>query len=407
MGGRGVRWRGGILQRRRASLTTTQHLPANTMASRTARSSSHSSRSSDTTMLDAPRNPPTAAQPAALDPAFSLLLALPRELRERIYAFALTSPYPFWWPSQAPLKHSVGASLLRTCRQVHGESASILYTANKFLFTHPSDCNIFRVVASPASRNIACVYLRIREKDLRLWTAYLGSKTAERSLKSDLPKLKHLWIFMRCGSMGTPATLGQLAHGGMGLQAAPLAGLPPAVAVQVQAVQAALGQQVAALQQQLHNPPANPGHVQANLIPLHPAMPFAQFQQGPLPPPPPPPPPHHPAAPPANTPALFAHQQHGHAQPHSLYTSFLLFEREMGIESLCLSLQETRREETQVKIVCIMRIPRREVDRLCTMYPEELERDRHGDARTRFRTLHGTEVSLEISGYDLPGLEYR
>jgi hypothetical protein len=75
----------------------------------------------------------------------------------------------------------------------------------------------------------------------------------------------------------------------------------------------------------------------------------------------------------------------------------------MGIESLCLSLQETRRKDTEVKIVCIMRIPRREVERLCRLYPEELERDRHGDARTKFRKLHGAEVSLEISGYEVPG----
>jgi hypothetical protein len=43
------------------------------------------------------------------------------------------------------------------------------------------------------------------------------------------------------------------------------------------------------------------------------------------------------------------------------------------------------------------------VERLCRLYPEELERDRHGDARTKFRKLHGAEVSLEISGYEVPG----
>lgn len=373
-------------------------------------------------------NPSAPSQAASYDPSFSLLLSLPRELRERIYHFALTSPYPFWWPNQAPLKHLVGVNLLRTCKQVYAESVSILYSANKFLFTHPSDCNIFRVVASPASQDITCVYFRIREKDLRLWTSYLGSKTTERSLKYDLPKLKHLWIFMRCGSMGTPTMLGQLAHGGMalqGLHGGGMAGLPPAVVVQVQAVQNALGQQVAALQQQvqaLHAaqdgdntdsedprddlvPPPPPVH--------HPAMPFAQFQQGMglphfanPPPPPPPPPPHQHGGPVGNVPTVFHYGHghgHGHNQPHTLYNSFLRFEREMGVESLCLSLQETRRKETEVKIVCIMRIPKREVDRLYRIYPEELERDRHGDARTRFRKLHGVEVSLEISGYDVPG----
>jgi hypothetical protein len=397
-----------------------------TPQSRSRSQSTSSSGSSDTAMLDAPprspsrpvrlrnpsmSNPSAASQTPSLDPSFSLLLSLPRELRERIYAFTLTTPYPFWWPNQAPLKHTVGVSLLRTNKQVYEESVSILYSANKFLFTHPSDCNIFRVVASPASHHITCVYFRIREKDLRLWTSYLGSKTSERSLKFDLPNLKQLWVFMRCGNMGTPAMLGQLVANG---QLGALAGLPPAVALNVQAVQNALVQQIAALQQQVQNmtptdaseageaQQENAGRPQPSTIP-HPAMPFAQFQQhgallpqhqyllGQHPhPPPPPPPPHHHGAPPAN------------AQPHILSASFLRFDRELGVESLCLSLQETRRKDTEVKIVCIMRIPKREVDRFCRMYPEELERDRHGDARTRFRKLYGAEVSLEISGYEIP-----
>tara|TARA_R110002003_G_scaffold2062_10_gene23985 strand:- start:6358 stop:7596 length:1239 start_codon:yes stop_codon:yes gene_type:complete len=403
-------------------------------------------------MLDAPphpvrlrhlsaSNPTTATQAASSDPSFSLLLSLPRELRERVYTFTLTSPYPFWWPNPAPVKHDVGINLLRVNKQVYQESVQTLYGANKFLFTHPSDCNIFRVVASPASYNITCVYFRIREKDLRLWTSYLGSKTTERSLKFDLPKLKSLWIFMRCGSMGTPAMLGQLGQGGMGMQGGGgLAGLPPAIAVQVQVVQTALGQQLHALQQQVQNlssavaaraDTASDG--QDNLVPPPPpppAMPFVQFQQGGLPhhlghahghahnhpltappanananaiPIPPPPPTHHPAAPAALVPGTNLPTHH-HAQPHTLYTSFLRFEREMGVESLCLSLQETRRKDTEVKIVCIMRIPQREVERLYQLYPNELERDRHGDARTRFRKLHGAEVSLEINGYEIPGM---
>jgi hypothetical protein len=168
-------------------------------------------------MLDAPPQTPsrpvrlrhlstsnlsTASQTVSSDPSFSLILSLPRELRERIYNFALVSPYPFWWPGQAPpTRHVIGVNLLRANKQIYQESVPILYSANKFLFTHPSDCNIFRVVASPASYNITCVYFRIREKDLRLWTSYLGSKAAERSLKFDLPKLKSLWIFMRCGAI--------------------------------------------------------------------------------------------------------------------------------------------------------------------------------------------------------------
>lgn len=248
---------------------------------------------------------------------------------------------------------------------------------------------------------------------------------------------------MRCGAMGTPAMLGQLGQGGMGMQGnGALAGLPPAVAVQVQAVQNALGQQVHALQQQVQNLTnaivntagglAGAADGQDNQVPPPPppppAMPFIQFQQGGLPHHhahaqaqghahhhpqphqhpvqnpniPPPPPTAHPAAPTSLVPGANLPPP-AHAHPHTLYTSFLRFEREMGIESLCLSLQETRRKDTEVKIVCIMRIPKREVERLCRQYPDELERDRYGDARTRFRRLHGAEVSLEVSGYEVQG----
>ena len=58
--------------------------------------------------------------------------------------------------------------------------------------------------------------------------------------------------------------------------------------------------------------------------------------------------------------------------------------------------------DAEVKIICIMRLPKPEVIRLVRLYPEELAVDRGGDARTRFRRLHGVEVSLEISGYDVP-----
>ncbi|KAJ4410037.1 hypothetical protein N0V91_002046, partial [Didymella pomorum] len=241
------------------------------MASRTStprtRSPSTSSDSSDTTMLDAPTHVPLtptrlrqpsltmsapSTQAPTSDPSFSLLLSLPRELRDRVYTFALTSPYPFWWPGQAPMKHNVGVGLLQTNKQVYDEAAPVLYTGNKFLFTHPSDCTVFRVVASRHAEGIHSVYFRIREKDLPLWTKYLGSKREDRCLKHDLPNLKSLWIFLRCGSAGSPRFFGQL--GGPGL-AAPqaLGALPPAMAVHVQAVQNALGQQVAALQQQVQH----------------------------------------------------------------------------------------------------------------------------------------------------------
>ena len=105
-------------------------------------------------------------------------------------------------------------------------------------------------------------------------------------------------------------------------------------------------------------------------------------------PPPPPPPPVLPTAPP-------------------LYNAFLKFERELGIEWLCLSLQDTLSEHNEfprieIKVVCIMRIPRREVERLVRLYPEELSVDCNGDARTRFWKLRGLAVCLELSGYATP-----
>jgi hypothetical protein len=395
------------------------------MASRTStprsqsRSSTGSSGSSDDTMmLDAPpqspsrpvrlRNPSTshpstASQAASFDPSFSLLLSLPRELRERIYTFALTSPRPLPWPCSVSLKDDVSVTILRTNKQVHEESVPILYSANTFVFTHPSDCNIFRVIASPASHNIMSVYFRIREKDLRLWTSYLGSKAPERSLKFDLPKLKHVSIFMRCG-----AIIGRMGFGANMATPGPanLPGLPPNVALQVQAVQHALSQHIQALHNQTRNPtddvmPAIDAH--DNQIPPPPppppAMPFLQFQQGGLPH-------HHPQPPPQNL-NIVPQPLHHHAPPpfhaaqHVVYSSFLRFERELGVESLCLSLQETRRKETQVKIVCTIRIPRREVERMYRLYPEDLEMDSQGTTRTRPRKLHNAEVSLEIGGYEM------
>lgn len=440
-------------------------------------------------MIDAPpqspsrpvrlRNPSTSVQPIAEqarrpDPTFSILLSLPRELRDRIYTLCLTSPFPFWWPNPTPVRHELMVNLLRTNRKVYEESAPILYGGNKFLFTHPSDCNIFRVVTSPFAMNIQSVYFRIREKDLRLWTRYIGSKNVDRSLRADLPMLKHFWIFLRCGSMGTPAMLGHLgaAQGPQAGMGGGLGNLPPGIQIQVQAVQNALGQQVQALQQQVQSLAQGMGNTQGGTIPQTPqivgmnpgnqippppppppAMPFAQFAQGgmgpaghghgqhhqhsaaPLPhqhdtqnnPPNPnmqqnnlPPPPAllpQAAIPSAGQPLPQAHHHHA----HTLYTTFLRFEREIGLESLCLSLQDTLRERNSasnssksptpspfsnhppdVKIVCIMRIPRREVERLIRLYPEELSVDRAGDARTKFRKLHGVEVCLEISPYPNP-----
>ncbi|KAH9870080.1 hypothetical protein J1614_007002 [Plenodomus biglobosus] len=467
-----------------------------------SRSSSGSSSSSDTTMMDMPPQSPsrparlrnssqsqpstmptassTTVHPAVHDLSFSLLLSLPRELRDRIYTAALTAPYLFSWPGKPPAKvsHHVNVNLLRANRQVYNEAVAILYSQNKLLFTHPSDLNIFRVIASPASQNITSVYFRIREKDLRLWTSYLSSKNPERSLKADLPNLKNLWLFMRCGSMGAPAMLGQLGNGG-GAQGGGQHVQQPHHGLQLQALQNTLVQnqhQQAHMQQQTHGMP-----FAAQAPPVVAAAPQTTHNNHTPPPPPPAPVPfiqftqgvlsygghanpnghtnqqhnnnnnntthlfaqHNPSAPshptaatiPPPTPVLPGQPINTHPlytsflrpTTHPLYTSFLRFEREMGIEWLCLSLQDTLtctsasatndattsststsadpNTKPEVKIVCIMRIPRPEVDRLASLYPDELSVDRHGDARTRFWKVRGVELSLEFSGFDVPGEE--
>ncbi|KAF2874041.1 hypothetical protein BDV95DRAFT_565287 [Massariosphaeria phaeospora] len=433
-----------------------------------SRSSTTSSNSSDTTMPDAPpltpARPRQASQSQAIvsptapvdsrDPAFSLLLSLPRELRDRIYTFALTSPFPFWWPGTASPTHGVAVSLLTVSQQVYDEAAPILYAENNFIFLHPSDCNIFRVISSPYSERITSVYFRAREKELRLWTSYLGSKTKDRSLRHDLPKLKSLWIFLRCGNM--PGLMGPIGGGGGGGGAGGghlgLPHMPQALVAQIQGVQNALGQQVQALQQQVHHLTqtiaAGIGHglgvPQQGTAPTQPAGPQNAIGNGTgndnqaLPPPPPPAPAQplhqHPPLPqphahgvqnnPPNPGPLTQHmaqqlqiqqQIQLHAQVlqqplpqpagahHPTFNASLQrWEREVGLDSLCLSLQDSRPKDADTKIVCIMRQPRPEVQRLVQRYPDELVVDRNGDARSRFRRLHGIEVSFEVSGFEVP-----
>ena len=75
----------------------------------------------------------------------------------------------------------------------------------------------------------------------------------------------------------------------------------------------------------------------------------------------------------------------------------------MGLESLCLSLRESRPVEADIKIVCIVKLPKLELQRLLRVYADELSADRNGDARTKFTRRHGVDVSLEISGYEVGG----
>ena len=350
--------------------------------------------SSDTPMTEDPPQtqpstdtqlpPSDASNPATIPTAptkperETSLLSLPRELRDRIYTFALTSPSPFWWPTQHT-SHHLSPALLAVSRAVYHEAAPLLYSSNKFLFTHPSDCNMFRVITSPFSAHMTSVCFRIREKDLRLWTGYLGSSSTVRSLRHDLPKLKSLWVFLRCGVWTNPALVFQNAHPHQGGMGGGGGGIGPGVG-------AGGGGPGGHMQggggQQGNNTNAPLPLPLAALPPLHPgAAAAAAGAQG---------------GPPPAPPNLMLHA----AGPADLLDRFFRWERDQGLENLCLSLQD-KTGDAEVKVVCIQRLLRQDVRTLAHSYPDELVMDQQGDARTRFKRVWGVEVSLELSAMDL------
>jgi hypothetical protein len=137
--------------------------------------------------------------------AGSLLFTLPREIRDRIYAFALTAKegLPVEWPplpSAHRVPYGLSPALLRTCRIISSEAGPVLYTANALTFHHPSDANIFaRSFANPAlaRRHVQNLSLHIKHSDTRLWMSYLNSNDDYRSLKNDFLGLRELNIRYR------------------------------------------------------------------------------------------------------------------------------------------------------------------------------------------------------------------
>lgn len=238
---------------------------------------------------------------------------------------------------------------------------------------------MFRVITSPFSAHMTSVCFRIREKDLRLWTGYLGSSSTVRSLRHDLPKLKSLWVFLRCGVWTNPALVFQNAHPHQGGMGGGGGGVGPGVG-------AGGGGPGGHMQggggQQGNNTNAPPLPPLAALPPLHPgAAAGAVGAQG---------------GPPPAPPNLMLHA----AGPADLLDRFFRWERDQGLENLCLSLQD-KTGDAEVKVVCIQRLLRQDVRTLAHSYPDELVMDQQGDARTRFKRVWGVEVSLELSAMDL------
>lgn len=132
--------------------------------------------------------------------ADSLLFKLPREIRDRLYGFCLTTEggVPMEWPTQWKM-YGLQPQLLRTCRTIYEEAAPLLYTLNDMTFHHPSDANMFvRAISSPDfARDITSLCLHIKAQDTRLWMPYLTSRDPSRSLKADFPSLRQLSIRFR------------------------------------------------------------------------------------------------------------------------------------------------------------------------------------------------------------------
>jgi hypothetical protein len=142
----------------------------------------------------------------------SPLLRLPGELRNKIYAFALTTPDPITDPSTPHIlasKHNsippLGVSLLRTCRLVYTEaSLRPLYAANRFRFTTVTYTHHFLTALSPALRDqIHDLEIDVRDihaQNPRIdgeWTQYLSASAdiwAQKigSLRADTPGLRVL-----------------------------------------------------------------------------------------------------------------------------------------------------------------------------------------------------------------------
>ncbi|KAL1637891.1 hypothetical protein SLS56_000448 [Neofusicoccum ribis] len=169
--------------------------------------------SSSPTPKSAPSTPSSTTPPPPVDIAMtdaapadhstqdllpSSLHRLPPELRERVYEHALRSHTTIWWPPATVSTPGIATQLLTTSRTVYREAVSVLYATNRLMFTHPSDANMFVHIFSPEyARLVTSVCLRIRDRDVRLWSAYLSSTSPHRSLAADFPRLKSLWVFYR------------------------------------------------------------------------------------------------------------------------------------------------------------------------------------------------------------------
>lgn len=332
----------------------------------------------------------------------SPLFKLPRELRDRIYAYALVSNQAIWWPC-AKFEHGINLALLSTSRAIYREATEVLYRENRFMFLHPSDANMFRHTMSPAPSAslpgypslITTLCFRIRDRDVRIWTGYLGSTMTSRSLLHDFPNLRHLWIFYRSGGWAQPQ---------MQLQAQQHLHQHQWIQAQQQV------QQQGQIQQP--QPPGQPQPAQAQNA-LAPPGPLAQLAhaQGAGPPAPPPPasaafPPHPqtvaPNQPPGPTPQaqhalnptatpfpasnqpplpgqppnapllgpVGAHQGHTAPPTPDLLRHFGRWQHDLKLKEICHCLEG--KTPAEVRLIAVHSLRREDVASLVAAFPEQL-----------------------------------
>lgn len=139
------------------------------------------------------RDIPELPESVALSPLF----LLPREIRDRIYSFCLTSQNgrQVLYPSEIKA-FGLQPQLLRACKIMYTEAAPLLYTLNIMTFHHPSDANMFVSAMSSTvmSRLISNLSLHVKTQDHRLWMEYISSRNPHRSLKFDFPNLRELSV---------------------------------------------------------------------------------------------------------------------------------------------------------------------------------------------------------------------
>ncbi|PNS18218.1 CTD kinase subunit beta [Sphaceloma murrayae] len=151
-----------------------------------------------TTSMTSSHAPPSPTLPTSVSQ--SPLFRLPRELRHQIYLYLLSSqPLGINHPT-ARLDRNLTPSLLRASRPVHAETLPLLYAANKLIFSHPSDANMFShaVANAPAVRRYTSdLILRVKNVDARAWTSYFNSNDPHRSLVQDFPALRRVTVRWR------------------------------------------------------------------------------------------------------------------------------------------------------------------------------------------------------------------